>query len=663
MKRWLLAVAVLLGGVVSYAHADYIVLIVNLAAAKSEQPGKPGQPGQPGLPGYPGTKPPGGGAIGVGGGFGATGGPTLPPPPMGNYGGGGAMGNLGGGATGNIGGGALGNLGIPPGMGGGGDVTGIDLSPVIVTAVIETIGPLDANTRASLRLGRPTVIKHKYGTTVYAVDPALSMFKMVPLTIAENRDLPSIHTEYQKLFAEAHKEKIPDATKLLGLAEWCLGHGLLPEFGKVMDEVAQADKDNPKVKAYLKVKADLEKAPAENKKVAEWKGTLGFADTYRTADKGHYSLVHGEAKNEAQDVQNRLDRLENNLKSFYYWFALHEKALPVPAERLAAFMITDPEHFKRTQQLLDADDSSTDGFVALRDNLLVVSKSRVDQQYVDLEGWLKPKMQEAKASEKELLAGRENVVLQNGLLMLRALQDEGENAVISQEGSRQLLAAAGLLPRNVLVPEWVQFGMGSFFETPKGSPYTTLGLPGATFDERYNYLNYYQAALKQKKLDAPKVALEKTITDQYQKAAKDATDPAVQLKARAMSWALCYYLAKGPGNVDLLLRYYQELGKLPRDLEFDDDVLKGCFARAFGLADAKDPTKVDPVAFDRFAQKWQTFMNGEPLELKDVLDEVKKAQTDLKKAGSGTTTPGGGPMGPPGGGIVPPGGGGGGPRD
>ena len=38
------------------------------------------------------------------------------------------------------------------------------------------------------------------------------------------------------------------------------------------------------------------------------------------------------------------------------------------AERLAAFMINDPEHFKRTGQLLDADDSSSDGFVALRDN-------------------------------------------------------------------------------------------------------------------------------------------------------------------------------------------------------------------------------------------------------------------------------------------------------
>jgi hypothetical protein len=292
----------------------------------------------------------------------------------------------------------------------------------------------------------------------------------------------------------------------------------------------------------------------------------------------------------------------------------------------------------------------------------VISKSRQDQQYEDLLAWLSPKMQEAKANEGLLLQGKDNAVLQNAVLMRRALEDEGEVSAISEQGPRQLLAGAGLLPRQVQVPEWVQFGMGSFFGTPKGAPYPTIGLAGTTFDERYNYLNYYQAALKQKKLDPPKVALEKVITDQYHKAAKDSTDPAVQLKARSMSWALYYFLAKGPDNLDLLLRYYQELAKLPRDLEFDDDVLKGCFARAFGLADAKDPTKVDPAAFDRFAQKWQAFVGAEPAELKGLMDEVKKAQTDLKKAGTGTTPGGPGvpPSLPPGGGFVPPGGGGGG---
>src|SRR5262249_13958242 len=152
------------------------------------------------------------------------------------------------------------------------------------------------------------------------------------------------------------------------------------------------------------------------------------------------------------------------------------------------------------------------------------------------------------------------------------------------------------------------------------------------------------------KLD-PKVALEKTITDQYLKAAKDSPEPVVHLKAKATAWGLSYFLAKGPNNLDGLFRYYQELGKLPRDLEFDDDVLKGCFARAFQLADPKDPTKIDPVAFERFAQKWQVFMSQELPELKDVMDEVKKAQTDLKNTAS---TPSGPPMG---GGIVPPGGG------
>ena len=41
-------------------------------------------------------------------------------------------------------------------------------------------------------------------------------------------------------------------------------------------------------------------------------------------------------------------------------------------------------------------------------------------------------------------------------------------ASASHEGTRQIFAETGLLPRNVLAPEWVRFGITALFESPKG---------------------------------------------------------------------------------------------------------------------------------------------------------------------------------------------------
>src|SRR5207253_9485543 len=64
-------------------------------------------------------------------------------------------------------------------------------------------------------------------------------------------------------------------------------------------------------------------------------------------------------------------------------------------------------------------------------------------------------------------------------LLLKVMERDGERASVTHDGRRQLLYAAGLLPHNVAAPEWIQFGMGSFFETPLGSPWITTGAPHA----------------------------------------------------------------------------------------------------------------------------------------------------------------------------------------
>jgi len=69
MQRWLLGLAVLVAGTVSFAHAEYIVIVANVGATKEKPPAQ----GQPGNPFGPGGMAPGG--AGMRGGFGDVGGP------------------------------------------------------------------------------------------------------------------------------------------------------------------------------------------------------------------------------------------------------------------------------------------------------------------------------------------------------------------------------------------------------------------------------------------------------------------------------------------------------------------------------------------------------------------------------------------------------------
>ena len=51
-----------------------------------------------------------------------------------------------------------------------------------------------------------------------------------------------------------------------------------------------------------------------------------------------------------------------------------------------------------------------------------------------------------------------------------------------------MLFASKLLPRNVHAPEWVQFGMGSFFETPLQSPWASIGAANPYWLPRFKEL-------------------------------------------------------------------------------------------------------------------------------------------------------------------------------
>ncbi len=718
MKRWLLAGAVLLGGAVGLSHADYVIIVANLSGAR--QGGNQGQPGgmqPPGVGGGgfqpPGTGQPGGGLqppgpnVGGGGGFqpprpgaGNLGGPP-PMPGGGNLGGPPPMpggGNIGGGNTGSpdgVGGarGGFGNLGgAPPMPGGGFGMGGMGglgetfvqeaMEPIYVVAVVET-QPMSYNQLVAIEKGPlPQVpfvqITHKWGTTLLIQGPSPQIvIKALPML--EGGKAYNPHASFEARLKEAKSAGPLSADKYRELAEWALSHNLTKEFDQTVADALKDHKDDPTFTTVAKVQEALAKGLPEGKDVGEWQAKLRLGGARAAPSPGgHYVLLHNAPKNDVPEVAGKLTRLEDSFRRYYLWFALHGKPLPLPEGKLVAVLPAKEEDFQIQHEAFDSVPLVSDGFVARRDNLLVFAPTRTDQQYGVLKEFLRAKLQDV-PDTSVFFKGQGAPAMQTVMLMRKALENESDITTASREGSRQLLAASGLLPRNVVLPEWVQFGTASFFETPRGLPWATVAGSGVTLVDQTNYLTTYKKWQKDAKRGASrddlKKDLVKVVTDQYfrqipkekddEKDADRIARTAATKQAHTLAWSLTYFLMNS--KLDKMQAYFNELAALPRDLEFDDDVLLLTFAKAFDCVDKKT-NEVNQQKLAQLAKEWDDYLKDTPVDqaLKETADRVEAAKKTIKNAivnpqqgGGQPGVPGGFP-GAPGGapGGAPPGAGG-----
>jgi hypothetical protein len=606
MKRLLLAALVLGGPAAGLAPADYLKIKIDLNKLLNPQAAS--------MQGAPvgGVVPPVGGVVAPGmgrGGRGGRGQPVLPTFPT-----------------------------VPP----AGQTDQQEEEPQWVTAYLELKQPPKQIPRLPL-----FAVDHPWGGAVLSpswVNSAGS-FKVY--------QLPSVAKRFSDRKKDLDKNgKTPE--KLLSLAEWALRHGLPGPFLKTMDELAKESADHPAVKALAEVRKAMQRPVSVDDPAAAGLIQELQAESYRRvqSEPGHYVVLTnikpggpGDA-----DVKKWLERLEANYNNFFYWFAVKGKVLPVPAHRLVAVLVDNPKDFEAKHQSLNPAPMADDGFLVRRDNVAVFSARRIDDAYDRLEKHNASEWTQFRVTRDQLLSGAvaKNAQLaqvQGGMLVAKlqtlaliqkALEEEHERTVATHEGTRQLLAAAGLLPRSVAAAEWVHFGMASFFETPYQAYYLGVGMPSWVYLVEFKHL-------KKSELANNHEVLLKTIGDRYFVAAnttqeqltahkdeREELEPELdhELKtARTTAWALAYYLARH--RLDGLQQYFQELGNLPRDLEFDEAVLQGCFGRAFGLTDPSDPNKLDLGKVAKLAEDWYKTMDQEHL---DIMDAQTEALKDRSKA-------------------------------
>jgi hypothetical protein len=465
-------------------------------------------------------------------------------------------------------------------------------------------------------------------------------------------------------------EKAPTPKAIERVARYALEMGLVDECAKVLDELAENDKNHPVIKAYLTVKADLDKPVDRLEAAAKWQAKL--LDGYKISqnDKQHVALIH-HAKIDPNEVKPHLEQLERTVRAYYYWWAMRGIVLPVAKERQVAVLTESPSHFSVLQTNLTPSPVMADSFHARREATTVLSSKRTDLAYskmdtearkkwaegYNMEDLLNWKGKDTKGVPKVDRQGRPIQALRPVLarqpriyaLILKLMEAEYQQTALTHEASRQLLFASKLLPRNVNAPEWVQFGMGSFFETPLQSPWPSIGAANPYWLPRFK-----ESYAKKKYEATPAATLKRVVTDGYfrekPKSNKHEDVESHLRRARSASWALTYYLARTETYLPKLQRYFKELSKQPRDTELDEKTLWACFTKAFDL-DTDDKVAT-------LANNWLRYIQTETLEASAIHEKIRKTYADMNapppapKQGNG---PGiGGGLGGVGGNLGPP---------
>jgi hypothetical protein len=509
-----------------------------------------------------------------------------------------------------------------------------------LVAFVEYARALDAGD------GQHTWIQHRWGRSWLEFDQAKGVK-------GSRIKMPVLKARFKERFDALRRDRDKVARAYLEATEWAVSNGLLDlilsreqEYGLMNAFLALDAKGDETVavaqKACKAVNAVYLNSLPANPAAAELKNNLKC----NVLNSEHYHLLFDAEGKSPVEVKSRSARLEETYRQFYFWFALRGKELPMPKEKLIALMIDKPRDFEDQAKFYDHPPRYADAFYVPRDNLIVFSAQRLDPGYNALDkrtkelvqaGWNfgtllsgrgggAPRGWPAKGTPYEE-ANKEYAANQTIALLHRVMADEAEYAAGTHFGTRQLVTAAGLLPRGVQLPQWLQFGMASAFETAKTDPYSQTGAFWPTYGEvHWVFMTYFKLweQTKPPMLDSPEEALKSVLTDRYyREASLDPKDPDKLIRARTMAWALAFYLANREST--RLIRYGHELDALPRDLDMDPEAQMLCFARAFDLVDPTKPDTVVPAKFQAFANDWYREMKTKALPVPKMLEEAAAA--------------------------------------
>ncbi len=544
MKRWLAATTglALTGGALEAqtpppSNSGYLVIRVKIAnteggtAPSSPFPGGSSFPGAPGggpmPPGRPGA--PGGGSPMFPGGPGGPGGQF----PGGQFPGGP------GGSSGGPPGGFAGS-GFPQSGGTSSPTVAADERSVFALIPVKSVYQAGVYPRAtSTDNPRHVWAKHEFGKSLLFDDGSNIQVYSIPGTVEQ---------DIKKKYTAWTKDRKPDVLlELIGYALSTDYVELAITYSNELEKLVEAQKITvPRIlkfaEAYRELKLKFEEVTATPTEAEEWRKRLKAS---AIAEDKHYALIHwGEQAVSAETVNRRLAELERNFRAFYLWHAVQGKTLKFPDKRLVVVLANRPTDVDELRPKLDGMPVVSDAFYSPAHNLVVLSPMRLDEAGKSFAELAKAKYQDG-WNRDELLKGKAPVVKGGNFadlyrtmtyaLVDRALEDEAAHAAISREGSRQLYSALGILPQHVVLPKWIENGVGNLLHKPKdvgvvkvagGKNGMAVGLWAGYGSPNYVLLREWKEMWTRKELAAPpKDLLLNVLTDHYFDAVRTGIDP------------------------------------------------------------------------------------------------------------------------------------------
>ncbi len=539
MGRWILAVVGLLltttsGLLAQTERSGYIVIRVNLASAEA-----------------------GGSVISGGdsgtGGFGL-GGPSGPSGPFGPRGGGppGAPGGPGMPPGGFGPGFPPGQPGLPGGFGGSGrQPEAADLArSVTVVVPYKSILQRLVYPRLIASQANPPMfaLTSSYGTAfLYASQGYIQLYPVQSTFSLETRIRNKIRDWDQRRPIQPGYDIVVEA----------LSYGLVDEAWRHAEKLVasienrKAESTPPPVvvtnfmKAFKEVSAKLAEPTNENLDAQKWRERLGAVAVEQSH---HYALIHwGDQSVTREGTDRRLRALESNYKAFYLWHALSGVALQLPEKKLLVVLADKSSDMPRLRESLDGSPLVTpvsDAFYSSVYNLVVMSPERMDEagrafaRFVQNKykvGWNRDELLKGTAPA---LRANETVAdvaeVMTLALVDRLVEEEMITAMVTREGSRQLVAASGLLAQHVVPTEWLEHGAANLLNKPKGPYYwvdprrgaqMTVGLASGYGSPNYVLVRQFRELMVAKDLNQnPEELLMNTLMDRYFDAARSGVD-------------------------------------------------------------------------------------------------------------------------------------------
>lgn len=307
----------------------------------------------------------------------------------------------------------------------------------------------------------------------------------------------------------------------------------------------------PRVERFVKAWGEMSKAvtgPAQPSGDGDqWKFTLSATEV-RT--EGHYSVIYWDKETPESEVARRTAQLNDNFTAFYMWHATRGVVLPVPTKPLVAVLAKQGQAVHGLRHALDGLPIQSDAFFAPDHDILVLSPERMDNIGQTFLGQTHRLFVKG-LNRDPILAGTIPALDHTGLkgskpydvarastmaLVEKLVVDEAEIAAVSREGTRQLLFAAGKLPKHVTLPNWLTNGAVNFLARPRGPAYVTVGekdvpFMHVAFTTGYGVANYvlhrtFRDLDAHGELNADRARLlENVLADAYFAGIKDGDDP------------------------------------------------------------------------------------------------------------------------------------------